>query len=158
MNTPAPTPTVGRRLAMVNDVYTFRATSAETGGAYMIIDAVIPPGGGPPPHIHTRETEVFVVIEGQITCTESGASRTLGPGETITLLPHKAHTFRNNTDKPARMLVICLPAAIERMFVEAGTPVDDSYTAPPARPPTLAEIELLTASCARAGISFVPQA
>lgn len=149
---------VGQTFVMVNDLYTFRATSAETGGAYVLIDSIIPPGGGPPPHIHTRETEVFVVIEGSITCTEEGVSRTLGPGETITLLPRKPHTFRNNTDKPARMLVICLPAAIEKMFVEAGTPVDAPYIAPPARPPTPAEIELLTASCARAGISFVPQA
>ena len=156
MSTPTPlAPKVGQSFVMVNDLYTFRATSAETNGSYMLIDAVIPPGGGPPPHIHTRETEIFVVIEGQVTCTESNATSTLGPGETITLLPHKPHTFRNNTDKPARMLVICLPAAIEKMFAECGKPVDASYVVPPARPPTPAEIEQLTASCERAGISFV---
>lgn len=162
MSTPASvghaSPRIGQSFVMVNDLYTFRATSAETGGSYVLIDSIIPPGGGPPPHIHTRETEVFVVIEGQITCTEQGNSRTLGPGETITLLPHKPHAFRNTTDKPARMLIICLPAAIERMFAEAGTPVDASYVAPAARPPTQAELELLTASCERAGIAFVAQA
>ena len=157
MSTPTPlAPKVGQSFVMVNDLYTFRATSAETNGSYMLIDAVIPPGGGPPPHIHTRETEIFVVIEGQVTCTESNATSTLGPGETITLLPHKPHTFRNNTDKPARMLVICLPRGHrEDGSPNAAKPVDASYVVPPARPPTPAEIEQLTASCERAGISFV---
>ncbi|MFT3687283.1 MAG: cupin domain-containing protein [Phycisphaerales bacterium] len=151
---PRPVPSVGQTYLMVNDLYTFRATSAETNGGYMLIDAVIPPGGGPPPHIHTRETEVFVVIEGRVTCTENGASRTLGPGETITLLPGRTHTFRNDTDKSARMLVICLPAAIESMFAECGEAVAASYTPGPARPPTREEIGRLVESCARSGISF----
>lgn len=155
-HTPRATPSVGQTITMVGDRYTFRATSAETGGAYVLLDSTVPPGGGPPTHIHTRETEVFVVIEGHLTCTEEGVTRTLGPGESITLLPHKAHTFRNNGDKPVRMLIICLPAGIEKMFAEAGTLIDGAASAKSAQPPTPAEIEQLTAAATRAGISFVP--
>jgi quercetin dioxygenase-like cupin family protein len=148
-------PRVGDTYIMVNDAYTFRATGKETGGAYMIIDTEIPPGGGPPPHIHTRETEVFVVLQGRVTCTENGQSRTLGPGESITLLPNRPHSFRNNTDKPARMLVICLPAGIEQMFADAGEPVLGGSELKPARPPTPGEMQRLVECCTRAGISLV---
>jgi quercetin dioxygenase-like cupin family protein len=152
------TPQPGQTYLMVNDLYTFLATGAQTGGACMIIDALVPPGGGPPPHIHTRETETFVVLQGHITCTQEGQTRTLGPGESISLPPHKAHTFRNLTDAPARMLVICAPAAIERMFATAGTPVPPGTAPGPARPPTPQELETIARACDEAGIRFVDKA
>ena len=31
------------------------------------MEAIVPPGGGPPPHIHSREEEGFYVLEGEIT-------------------------------------------------------------------------------------------
>ena len=39
----------------LGDRYTFLVTGAETGGAYFAMEAYVPPGGGPAPHIHTRE-------------------------------------------------------------------------------------------------------
>ena len=36
------------------DLYRFLVTGAETGGAYFAMEAIVPPGGGPPPHIHTQ--------------------------------------------------------------------------------------------------------
>ena len=34
-------------------------------------------------------------------------------------------TFRNNTDRPARMLILCAPAGIEHFFFEAdGQPAE----------------------------------
>jgi quercetin dioxygenase-like cupin family protein len=47
------------------DVYSFLVTGAETGGAYFAMEAIVPPGGGPPPHIHTHEDETFYVVEGR---------------------------------------------------------------------------------------------
>ena len=47
------------------DLYRFLVTGAETGGAYFAMEAVVPPGGGPPPHIHTNEDETFYVVEGR---------------------------------------------------------------------------------------------
>ena len=34
------------------DLYTFLATGDETANAYFQFEAVVPPKGGPPPHIH----------------------------------------------------------------------------------------------------------
>jgi hypothetical protein len=41
------------------DVYRFLVTGAETGGAYFAMEAFVAPGGGPPPHRHSREDETF---------------------------------------------------------------------------------------------------
>jgi uncharacterized cupin superfamily protein len=37
-----------------------------------MFDAIVPPGGGPPPHIHSREEESFLILEGEITFTVGG--------------------------------------------------------------------------------------
>jgi len=42
------------------DLYRFLVTGAESGGAYFAMEAILPPGGGPPPHIHRNEDETFL--------------------------------------------------------------------------------------------------
>ena len=37
----------------------------QSGGAYFAMEAFVPPGGGPPPHIHTLEEETFYVLDGR---------------------------------------------------------------------------------------------
>src|SRR5262249_32876090 len=57
----------GRTIAVVGDVYRFLATGEDTDGKYALWEAFVPPGGGPPPHVHSREEEGFYVLEGEIT-------------------------------------------------------------------------------------------
>ena len=42
------TPTEGRTIAVVGDVYRFLATGEVTNGKYAMWEAIVPPGGGPP--------------------------------------------------------------------------------------------------------------
>ena len=58
-------PNEGKRIGIVGDIYRFLATGEETGGQYALLEAVVLPGGGPPPHIHSREDETFYVQEGE---------------------------------------------------------------------------------------------
>src|ERR1019366_3413005 len=60
-------PTAGRTIAVVGDVYRFLATGDDTNGKYAMWEAIVPPGGGPPPHVHSREEEGFYILEGEIT-------------------------------------------------------------------------------------------
>ena len=62
-------PGKGRTVAVVGDVYRFLATGEDTNGKYALWEAIVPPGGGPPPHVHSREEEGFYVLEGEITFT-----------------------------------------------------------------------------------------
>lgn len=36
-------------------------------GKYSTFEAIVPPGNGPPPHIHNREKESLRVLEGEMT-------------------------------------------------------------------------------------------
>jgi len=65
-------PPQGRTVAVVGDVYRFLATGEDTNGKYALWEALVPPGGGPPPHVHSREEEGFYILEGEITFTVNG--------------------------------------------------------------------------------------
>jgi hypothetical protein len=47
----------GHTVAVVGHVYRFLATGDDTNGKYALWEAVVPPGGGPPPHAHSRAEE-----------------------------------------------------------------------------------------------------
>ena len=34
----------------------------QTGGAYFVMEALVPPGDGPPPHVHRNEDEIFYIV------------------------------------------------------------------------------------------------
>lgn len=40
---------------MVGDLYRFMATGEDTDGKYAMMEAIVSPGGGPPPHTYSRE-------------------------------------------------------------------------------------------------------
>ena len=48
-------PGKGRTVAGVGDVYRFLATGEDTNGQDALLEALVPPGGGPPPHVHSRK-------------------------------------------------------------------------------------------------------
>ena len=73
-------PTQGRTVAVVGDVYRFLATGEDTDGRYALFEAVVGPGGGPPPHVHSREEEGFYVLDGEITFTVNGERVVARPG------------------------------------------------------------------------------
>jgi hypothetical protein len=62
------------------------------------------------------------------------------------------HSFRNESNKPARMLVAVAPAGLEQMFFEFGVPLPDGSTT--ALPPTKEEIEKLLAVAPPYGIEI----
>jgi quercetin dioxygenase-like cupin family protein len=135
------TPAEGRTIAVVGDVYRFLATGEDTGGKYAQWEAIVPPGGGPPPHVHGREEEGFFVLEGEITFTVNGERIVATAGTFANVPVGTPHSFENQSGKPARMLITVAPAGLERMFFEVGVPVPQGATTAP--PPSKAEIEKL---------------
>ena len=43
----------GRSIWVIGDRYTIKCSGNDTSGAYALLEAVVPPGAGPPPHIST---------------------------------------------------------------------------------------------------------
>lgn len=124
-------PRTGDRLWVVGDIYTFKATGAETGGAYTAIEMNVSPNCGPPLHRHTREDEAFYILEGELEFLVDGRKRVVSAGEFVHAPRNSVHRFANCTDARARMLVMTVPAGIEEFFGEIGDPVTDPAQAPP---------------------------
>ncbi len=100
------------------DSYRFLVTDAESPGRIFAMEAVVPPGGGPPLHIQTREDEAFYILEGEVTFWADGDRVVAHTGTFIHMPPDVAHRFQNEGDGDARMLIWFSPAAIEGMFDE----------------------------------------
>jgi len=145
-------PGQGRTIAVVGDVYRFLATGEDTNGQYAMWEAVVPPGGGPPPHVHSREEEGFYVLEGEITLTVNG-ERMMATAGTFANMPiGTPHSFKNESGLPAKMLLSVAPAGLEQMFFEVGVPLAEGATT--ALPPTKEEIEKLLAVAPKYGIEI----
>ena len=56
----------GPSISVVGDTYRIVIGSEQTNGAYALIDMLIPPEGGPPPHSHATFQEAFYIIDGEI--------------------------------------------------------------------------------------------
>src|SRR5688572_10371319 len=115
----------------------------DTDGKYALWEALVPPGGGPPPHVHSREEEGFYILEGEITFFV-GEQRIVATAGMFANMPvGTPHAFKNESSKPARMLISVAPAGLEKMFFEVGQPLP--VGAQTALPPTKEEIEKLLA-------------
>jgi quercetin dioxygenase-like cupin family protein len=143
-----------RAVAVVGDIYQFLATGDDTNGKYALWESVILPRGGPPPHVHSREEEGFYVLEGEITLTVADKRIVAGPGTFANMPVGTPHSFKNESDNPARMLISVAPAGLEKMFFECGVPVPPGVTK--AAPSTSEEIEKLMKIAPRYGIQILP--
>jgi quercetin dioxygenase-like cupin family protein len=100
------------------DYYRFLVTGEETGGAYFAMEAYVPPGGGPPPHIHRNEDETFYVVEGSCEFLLGEETVAAGPGDFVSVPRGSVHRFVNNGDAAARLILTFTPAGIEHFFEE----------------------------------------
>ncbi|MEW4570198.1 quercetin 2,3-dioxygenase [Tautonia sp. JC769] len=143
----------GPSVWVVGDRYTIKASGVDTGGAFSLIEAWVPPQSGPPPHIHHREDEAFYILEGSLEFHADGQAFRPEPGSWITLARGSLHGFRNVGDAPARMLILTTPAGLERFFLEVGRP---AAAGDEPAPPTEQEIERLLEAAPRYGLEIRP--
>jgi quercetin dioxygenase-like cupin family protein len=100
------------------DLYRFLVTGAESGSAYFAMEAFVPPGGGPPPHIHRNEDETFYIVEGTMDFLLCDEHVTGGPGDFVNVPRGTVHRFHNGGTTPSRMILTFSPANMEHFFEE----------------------------------------
>jgi uncharacterized cupin superfamily protein len=64
--------------------------------------------------------------------TFRGLAHQASAGSTVNIPANAPHSFKNKSDKPARLLCMCTPAGQEEFFMAVGDPVA-SRTAPPPK-------------------------
>jgi quercetin dioxygenase-like cupin family protein len=117
------------------NLYTFLATGKETGGQFALVDGLVPPQAGAIPHVHSREDELFYILEGEITFQLGDQTVTATPGTSVYLPKGRPHGWGNAGNTQARTLALLFPAGFEGFFVDQNQPVIDRGSAPipPAR-------------------------
>ncbi|MBJ7329905.1 MAG: cupin domain-containing protein [Solirubrobacteraceae bacterium] len=112
--------TTGDRFEMPDgSVYVVARASADTGGAEVQMEFVLPVGCvPPPPHVHRDGVEEYEVLEGRFDVMVDGTWTTLGPGEFASVPVGALHTFRNRSGATVRVRNWHRPAMGFDVFIE----------------------------------------
>jgi quercetin dioxygenase-like cupin family protein len=94
----------------------FKIDGADTGGALSVVEHPFEVGALVRPHVHTREDEISIVLEGEIGFRSEDEEVVLGPGGYIIKPRNQVHAMWNAGQTPARMIEIISPAGFEGFF------------------------------------------
>ena len=94
----------------------FKLDGIDSGGALAFVEHPFEVGGFVPPHVHHREDEFSIVLEGEIGFRSEDKEIVLGPGGYIVKPRGEAHAMWNAGPTPARMIEIISPAGFEELF------------------------------------------
>lgn len=100
-------------------VYVVETPSAETDGAYIEMEFILPPGCvAPPPHVHPQQIEEYEVVAGSFDVMVNEEWSTLSPGERASVPIGALHTFRNSSAGAVRVRNWHRPAMQFEEFIE----------------------------------------
>lgn len=138
------------------ELMTFLSTGEETNGAFFMAEISVSPGGGTPPHIHSREDESFHLLEGMLTIQVGGDTISASAGDFVYLPRGIAHSFKNTGHGCAKAVVLTTPAGLEGFFAEVFEPAADRSATPP--PASKELIDRALAAGPRYGLELLPPA
>lgn len=107
----------GHTFTMLGTTMRLLATAAGTGGRFTVFEQVTPVGWGPPRHIHSREDEIFYILEGTYELHVGDERKTVSAGASAVLPRHVPHGFRNVAPAPSRLLSVIAPGGLEEYFL-----------------------------------------
>ena len=115
--TPAPLNIVGEETLV-------KVSSDDSDGTLAFFHLVAPPMSGPPRHVHSREDELFYVLQGELVFELDGERHTVRAGDTVYVRRGVVHTYQNFTTSDARILIATTPGEFCNLFIElsAATP------------------------------------
>jgi quercetin dioxygenase-like cupin family protein len=114
-------PNGGHAVRAFGNEIQFKLTSEQTAGALVLGLATVPAGtAGPPPHVHEREDEMFIIIEGQYRVCVEGKWSEAGPGSVVFLPRGLAHTFHVVGEQTGRHWVLTNAAGFDRFYAHSA--------------------------------------
>ena len=131
-------------LSVVGDRVAILLSGEETGQQYTVMEATLPPGAGPPPHVHQREDETFLVLAGEVTFHLGDRTLLLKKGEFLFAPRGIPHSFKNTGNGDAILLESASPAGVERFFEACSTRLSSRTDRPlPVSPADVARMRSL---------------
>lgn len=96
----------------------FKIDADDVGGRVSVVEHPFDVGALVPPHVHHREDEISIVLEGTIGFRSDDNEAVLSEGGYIVKPRGEVHAMWNAGDVPARMVEIITPAGFDRFFRE----------------------------------------
>src|SRR6516162_7741608 len=93
----------------------------DTNGVFSLFEATLAPGTEPPPHVHSREDELFYVLEGEFDVYVGEEAFEVAAGECVFLPRFKPHGFVIRSPR-LRVLTLFAPGGNEEAFRDIGSP------------------------------------
>jgi quercetin dioxygenase-like cupin family protein len=119
---------------MLDLLWLVLADGRETGGAYSVMEQLMPQGSGPPiPHIHPID-EWFYVIEGELTLKLGGQTVAGRAGDFLWIPRGTVHLF-TVTSQLCRALNGYTPAGFEQVIIGLADPAERRELPPPMGKP-----------------------
>lgn len=100
-------------------------SGSESGGRIGVALITQPPGVATPLHRHTREAEMFFMLDGTLTYRAGDEVFHLAAGDLIWLPVGLPHAFRVTGDTPARLLAVTDPGGLLELYDEVGLPATE---------------------------------
>jgi mannose-6-phosphate isomerase-like protein (cupin superfamily) len=122
------------RLAFGEVTVVIRVSAEDSGGAMTVLEEV-EPMADTPLHVHSREDELFYIVEGEHIVQRGDEEFRLGPGQAIFCPRGVPHSQRRVEPGVGRQLVVTTPGGFEQFFRElaaadaAGALGPDAYAA-----------------------------
>jgi len=120
-----------RHISVAGGTYTILVSGEDTGGRYCLIDMLVPPAAARRRTV-TTSRRCLRSWTARSSSLFRGKAQGTSAGSTVNIPANAPHAFKNMSNKPARLLCMCLPSGQEEFFMAVGDPVD-SRTAPPPK-------------------------
>ncbi|GAB3003637.1 hypothetical protein GCM10027284_21710 [Cyclobacterium sediminis] len=134
----------GSVLNVIGDIQTHKLVGIETGNQIVEWVDNVEPGVGIPPHVHSKEDEIFRIIEGEIEIMVGGKTSVLKAGDIAYAPKNIPHSWKVVGTNKAKMITSAFPAGIEYMFQQLA----DLPEGPP-------DFNKVAEICQKHGVSFV---
>jgi mannose-6-phosphate isomerase-like protein (cupin superfamily) len=94
--------------------------TAQTGGAYGLLEMWHPPSVGPALHVHPRGPESFLILAGEYLFTVGSESVPAGPGAALTVSPGVPHRYEVGAG--GGHFIVVSPPGLEGYFERVARP------------------------------------
>jgi quercetin dioxygenase-like cupin family protein len=74
------------------DIYSTSLTGQQTAGQIGLVEATVPPGGGPAPHVHERTDETFYMVNGELEFLDGDKTFAASAGDVVFLPRGTVHS------------------------------------------------------------------
>jgi len=97
------------------------AEETDTKGAFLLMECTLAPGTEPPPHVHSREDELFYLLDGEFDVYVGEEAFKVKTGECVFLPKFEPHAFVIRSTQ-LRVLALFSPAGLEEAFRGMSSP------------------------------------